>query len=135
MQTGAQLLDERVPLQIREQALVTDNVHTSLLRKTPLNGCWSELQTFLSMEEKLHSLLFSRNHKPSWIRAKPEGLSEGLTLKESLVAEYASLSGDHTECDDYQLKNFLRHHQEDSINSCCLLRSDWSISCGHSSAS
>ena len=58
MQTGAQLLDERVPLQIREQALVTDNVHTSLPRKTPLNGCLSELQTFLSMEES-NSTAFS----------------------------------------------------------------------------
>ena len=60
MQTGAQLLDERVPLQIREQALVTDNVHTSLPRKTPLSGCLSELHTFLSMEES-NSTAFSFN--------------------------------------------------------------------------
>lgn len=52
MQTGAQLLDESVPHQIMEQALVKDNMHTSLPRKAPLNGCLSDLQkTLLSMEE------------------------------------------------------------------------------------
>ena len=79
MQTGAQLLDERVPLQIREQALVTDNVHTSLPRKTPLSGCLSELQTFLSMEES-NSTAFSFNETTN-------PLGSGRSLK-VLVKDY-----------------------------------------------
>jgi hypothetical protein len=52
-----------------------------------------------------------------------------------MFAEFASLSEDHKESNDKQIKVFLERYPENTGDSCCLLRNDWSHSISRHSAS